>query len=864
MRKRFRNRHWPKVLLAVLVLLALAAFIGCRIVGGIFKSRLAAMVQSQFGAQLETGAVIYRPPFSFIARDVRVYRQEPGGTTVELLRVAGLNLRLGGFPHQGEPLAVERLVLDRPVVRIVAAAPTPSTTIGVGAVPARADPSLARPAAPLPPAPMSQVAETTSRPAASRKVRISSVEILDGQILFPRRDGGSDPIRLSHLQISILQKTPGTYGYRAAIRGEASIAGEASGFLNVDSGTLQVEKLALAARATSLAALFPWSAQAKQEIASASPDGMFTVAGNLSLALKDIRRANYRLTLGLEDGAARVGEWKRSLREGSARIVLHNGAASEDPAVWSPVQAVIQSAKVAAGTARLNLSGGELTLMPQDGTWRLAKLVGRLEMGKELPISLERTGWFFEKADFRGPVEFTAAGSGPWRLPPGKPAIEVWRHEVLAYPHGLSVKPRSFALPVESISGGPIALRGGVVTLQNLIGTFGGDKLLLRTARLTLEDAVRHIRLDDLRTQVKFEEIAGTMIFHQPSPAYPGPLGKVIDQLRPDGSFVVGGGSWYANNRYAGRKLKPDFFIRLIADGGSFRISDYQVPLTAMQGQATIAPMTVDIARFDARALGGTVWAAGQIVPGRPFLYQGRAQVRNIDLAQMARALSLGEPAQSRLSGKGYADLSLSGTGSGGKQTAAETFTSDGEFEILRGNFWSVPTVHEVASQVKHSEELGDGDAAGIAHVAHQVLSLKNVALNSPMLGLQGSGTIGFDKSLDMTVVAAPLGDWRDKMRQAGIPVVGDVLGSIQHLLNTAQGALLYQFRVTGTVTHPIKAVIPAPVITQPIAALFGQMLRNDQKDQLLNGVKGAGSKPSPAAPPAPGAQPAAGHQHAR
>src|SRR5205807_198963 len=134
-----------------------------------------------------------------------------------------------------------------------------------------------------------------------------------------------------------------------------------------------------------------------------------------------------------------------------------------------------------------------------------------------------------------------------------------------AYPREFLLRPRNFVFPIQHISGGPIALRGGVVSFQNLTGTFGKDKLLLRNARLVLDDPVRRIVLEDLRTQVKFEEIAGTVIFDRSSPTYPGVVGKTVGALQPEGPFVVGGGSWYAINRPPRYepwvKFKPDFYI---------------------------------------------------------------------------------------------------------------------------------------------------------------------------------------------------------------------------------------------------------------------------------------------------------------
>jgi hypothetical protein len=108
---------------------------------------------------------------------------------------------------------------------------------------------------------------------------------------------------------------------------------------------------------------------------------------------------------------------------------------------------------------------------------------------------------------------------------------------------------------------------------------------------------------------------------------------------------------------------------------------------------------------------------------------------------------------------------------------------------------------------------------------------------------VEGSGTIGFDKRLDLNIVAAPLGDWRDKLKATHVPVVsdvaGEVAGALQTLVNTATRGLLYEFRITGTAAHPDFATVPVPALTDTAAALFGGMLGEQKEGGLLESVRG-------------------------
>jgi hypothetical protein len=768
MSRRERVKRWLAGVAVVLAVLGLVAFSGCRIVGSIFRAKLASLVRNDLKADLATGAVMYRPPFTFVARDVRVTRRDATGEMTELLSADKLWITLNGLPHKGKP----------------------------------------------PP--------------------LKSVSLEGAQFHPPV---GSFP--LAQLDLSLHSTSPGVYACALKMDDGPAASGEVKATVDANRRICIVDHLSAHLRLREFLARLPLSHPGKLRLEDVSPDANVTLAGSGVVPLNEPRRATYQVIVDLADGAAKIKDVRRSFTQGNGRIVLRSGPAADG----SPAEATLKSFEVTAGSAQVRLGGGKLSVWPDRKTWKLAEVVGSVQMGRELPLGLERSGWFFEQADFRGPVEFTLAASGPTHLPPGNP-LEAIQHDVLVYPHGLSLKPVNFPEPITNVVGGPIAFRGGAVTFQNLSGLCGRDKLLLRRARLTLWDPARKIRVDDLRTQIKFEELTGTVVFQRPVTRYPSAVGRTIAALRPAGPFVIGGGSWYAMNRPMkddpSHKLKPDFFIRLIGDRGSFVVSPYNVPLDQIQGEATIAPLEVDIAHFEAKTTGGAAYARGKITPGKPFLYDGQAQVRDIDLRQLAALLDLREPARSRLSGIGYCTAHLSGAGKGGPQSPAQALTADGEAQILHGDFWTVPPVGVVAQQLQRPERLGAGDAAAVFHIADQAITLQSAAVNAPFIGLQAQGTIGFDKSIFLTVVAAPLGDWRDQMRRANIPIVGDVLGAIQHLLNTVQGVLFYQYRVTGTLEHPVKTLVPAPILTDPMALLFGQMMRQDQTGQLLNHVRAA------------------------
>ena len=66
----------------------------------------------------------------------------------------------------------------------------------------------------------------------------------------------------------------------------------------------------------------------------------------------------------------------------------------------------------------------------------------------------------------------------------------------------------------------------------------------------------------------------------------------------------------------------------------------------------------------------------------------------------------------------------------------------------------------------------------------------------------------------------------------------GEIVGGMQKLLNSATGTFLYQFRVDGKIGEPKVQAVPAPVLTDPAALLFGRMLDEQRKQRLIDSVR--------------------------
>jgi hypothetical protein len=311
---------------------------------------------------------------------------------------------------------------------------------------------------------------------------------------------------------------------------------------------------------------------------------------------------------------------------------------------------------------------------------------------------------------------------------------------------------------------------------------------------------------------------------------------------------------------------KSDWYFSVATDKGSFTLTKHRIELTNMAGDATVSNMLVDVRRLEADVFGGRLSGTTQVTPGSAIRYQGRAFLRGVDLTAVSKTFIVPETGSAKLTGVGNLNIDFSGSRPADGTAPLDALRASGEFEVFRGHFWTIPALGEVAKRAGGGREMTVGEAAGVFEVADRRVLLRSAAVSSPALGVQGSGTIGFDKQLDLNIIAAPLGDWRDKLKATRVPIVsdvaGEVAGALQTLVNTATRGLLYEFRVTGPSSHPQFTTVPVPALTDTAASLFGRMLGEQKEGRLLESLR-AGRAPPGATRERPGKTVAPGAAHA-
>lgn len=843
-----RVRRWPRVLAMIIAGLFLLAVVASGVIGGMFRARMAAAVKQATGADLEVADSWYLPPLGVSLHGVRVVKTGPAGSRTELFTAARVVLKLSRRPKKGEPVLIRRLAISAPYIRIIREAASGAPGAAISDAPRTIPSGSATESSPAA-SPGSVASRPVARAAAPRvslssKFRLERLDISDGQITYEDRIGEHGaPVVLDNIHGQITPRSSNGADYDFQV--QADDPGRAhfisAGAMNIDQALLSVAKFQLSAHLAALAEQLPMPQAWRLSTSANATNGTLKVHASASVPLRDFRHAVYRGTLSLENARTILPKVHLTVPRADAVFSFHNLREGDHPGAVAQVERL----DLAVVHTLFHLDGGTFSAMGREGGWKLAALQGRLDVQDGVPA--------LDAMRLHGRWTFTAAAGGPWNFRKLPSPIDVIRPRVVAYPRDVSVQPRLFPLPVEHINGGPVELLGGVIRMQNLIADYGGDKVLLDSARITLDDPRQQARWRDLSRQVKVEGITGAVVFQQPGPRWPAGLGAVIAQLRPVGTFAVGGESWYAiNRRLPGEMLKPkpDYFFRVSTAGGAFALTSHKIPVTDIHGDATVSPMLINVTRFRGRALDGLMDADAKITPSLPVRYQGNLGLYNIDLAKLSADFDLREGTRGPVRGKGFLKTRVAGAGRNGAIPPMNSLTAAGEFEVIDGNFGTLTTVRAAADKVAKPDDPLDGQAAGVFSIKDRVVTLKRAAIGNPTFGLQGSGTITFDKRLNLHVVAAPLGDWGDALRQSNIPIIdgiaSNIAGAIQQVFNGAQRVFLWDIRIEGTTSAPKVQTTPAPVITEPVAALFSQMLGGKKDQHLIDAIRPPDTQPAP------------------
>jgi hypothetical protein len=384
------------------------------------------------------------------------------------------------------------------------------------------------------------------------------------------------------------------------------------------------------------------------------------------------------------------------------------------------------------------------------------------------------------------------------------------------------------------------------IDVLNFSALYGGDHLALDHAAIALPQFPDRIVINDIQSHLDLV---------QDAPQCPGDLGPILQTFQPSGPFFITGTAAMQHvMRDDGPGYSPEWELNIATENGNLALLDERLPVTGLKGKIVATKHAISIPNLEGNLLGGSMNLVGTARVVEPIVYEGECDVLRANVTQFSRVFDLKAPDGTEPSGSGtlrfkfFSQKPTPATESATTQPESDVdewlglLGGDGSLQIDDGNLWALPALQGLSRRTRVAREaLTAGEAAAIFSVANRTIYFKHVAVYSPALGLQGSGSETFAGLLDLDIIAAPLGDWKQKLAETNIPIFSHLLssaaGSIEKFVGNATSELLYHFRITGSRDNPIVQTIPAPFITDSAANLFARMLHHDGSTKLVDAV---------------------------
>ncbi|MGB7159757.1 MAG: AsmA-like C-terminal region-containing protein [Tepidisphaeraceae bacterium] len=754
------------------------------------RAKLQAMISEQLDAELTMGRLAYHPPFGVSVRDARLTARDGDGgagrATVDLLTARTIDLKLARHPFQSGPLVIERLEIDSPAVRIVR---TTDGVVGRG------------------------IGKSDARPGSERRKKLSEmlelrhVRLDGGSVVYEDRvTPGAVPPLWHDLTIDLATapQSAAEYAYQFTA-GDGKIASlSAEGSVNIDDLLLRLTKCAIRTSVDPAAKNSPLPGEIQRVLREYAVGGEVTLTVTGEVPLMDMARAKLNSTIELARATGRIKGAEAPLDELDVKLAATVSPVS-DATRQRIVNATIERVIARGRDVAVRIDGADVVWNSASGAIGVSDLKLACDTGADraaLPVDVRK---LLDELKVTGAIACTISGSGPARFDAA--ALNEVQAEVQVSPKDLTIHHATLPDPLHDIGDLTLRLAGGVMTAQTVRARYGNDVVFVREAKAPIKDLPRAVR---------FEQLAGAITFADPHAKYPPAIAEYLAKARPRGPFFFDG---TAHLEFDKPNPAVDYRMRVTSERAAVSTAWHHIPLTNVAADLIATPAFIDISKFNADALTGKLATVGRIdlagdSNGEPT-YTARVRIRRMDLNRLAELLVEpgGEPIT--VSGEVSSDLSLSGR-SFDVEKALDALTAEGALEIDRGDLFHVPVLKDVAEKVRLGNAGTVGEAACGFKLAARRIQLTDAAIGAPAVGVRGGGSISFDGSLDLEVIATGLNDWEKHIRRDDNPianVAGAIAGTVQKGLNSVTKELLYRMHVVGTVEKPDVRVVAAPVV---------------------------------------------------
>lgn len=199
------------------------------------------IANSYLNPQLSFTDLDYEYPLTVSLKNLQLKAEDPArpGETIDIIACDSATITLAEIPSVGKPIAIERMIFDRPLLSAVSHSAEDKALIGFSDL-VKGGISKSPTTAPA------------TRPALSDVFRIRLIRINDGRILYNPRIAGTEAMELDKINttLNVQPSEGGWYQFDTAIARSPVFDLALAGQLNVDTFVARALKLNLAAGVT--------------------------------------------------------------------------------------------------------------------------------------------------------------------------------------------------------------------------------------------------------------------------------------------------------------------------------------------------------------------------------------------------------------------------------------------------------------------------------------------------------------------------------------------------------------------------------------------------------------------------------------
>jgi hypothetical protein len=282
-------------------------------------SQLQAVAGAYLNPELKFERLDYRYPRTVVLNDFALRADDPDrpAERIDILAAERITLELVKVPREGEPVKIERLILEKPEIRFVVAGGGKPGFVGFSNLTKQTGTTPTQPGQP-------------SKPSDLFQLRL--VEVRDGLLVYDSREPGAEPMRLDRIntRMEIEPSGDGWYKLATTLKREPIADTRIDGRLNIDTMTVELAEMTLAmALSPDNAGSLPPNLQ--RLIKDHDVTGSLSATCSGTLRLSEWRRSALDIRAELRDGHAAAGEYRLPIELLTAQIRVDEGAANLQP-----------------------------------------------------------------------------------------------------------------------------------------------------------------------------------------------------------------------------------------------------------------------------------------------------------------------------------------------------------------------------------------------------------------------------------------------------------------------------------------------------------------------------------------------------